>query len=111
MALSQSEMMSKTPLKWIVTGNLTADGAVAYLATDQSWSRKLSEVHVFSTKDEAEAARKLATQREALVSDPYITEVADTAGKLDVLSARERIRSLGPSVAYGHAVAKFTQSV
>ena len=103
--------MPKTPLKWIVTGNLTANGAVAYLGTDGSWSRKLEQVQVFADKDQAETARKQALRQEALVSDPYITEVAETAGKLDVLSARERIRSQGPSVAYGHAVAKFSKTV
>ena len=103
--------MPKTPLKWIVTGNLTADGAVAYLTANQSWSRKLPEVQVFDTKDQAEAARKQAAQQEAVVSDPYITEVAETAGKLDVLSTRERIRSQGPTVGYGHAVAQFSKTV
>jgi len=103
--------MPKTPLKWIVTGNLTADGAVAYRKADGSWSRQVADVQVFENKDDAEAARKLSTKQEALVSDPYITEVADANGKLDVLSARERIRSGGPTVPYGHAVAKFSKSV
>lgn len=103
--------MPKTPLKWIVTGNLTADGAVAYLKADASWSRKLEEVQVFEAKDVAEAACKQAARQEAVVSDPYITEVADIGGKLDVLSARERIRSQGPSVRFGHAVANFSKTV
>jgi len=103
--------MPKAPLKWIVTGNLTADGAVAYLKADQSFSLKLEDAQVFSNKDDAEAARVLTTKQEALVSDPYITEVAETAGKLDVLSARERIRSQGPSVPYGYAVSKFSKTV
>jgi hypothetical protein len=111
MGLSQSERMPKAPLKWIVTGNLTADGAVAYLKSDQSFSRKVEDAQVFPSKEEAEAARLLTTKQEALVSDPYITEVAETAGKVDVLSARERIRSQGPSVPYGHAVAKFSKTV
>ena len=98
------------PLKWIVTGNLTADGAVAYLTADHSWSRQLTDVHVFHAKDDAESARKQATLKEAVVSDPYITEVADSGGKLDVLSTRERIRSQGPSVRFGYAVAKFSKT-
>jgi hypothetical protein len=103
--------MPKTPLKWIVTGNLTADGAVAYLTAGSSWSRKLEDVQVFDTKDLADEARKQAARQEAVVSDPYITEVAVTGGKLDVLSARERIRSQGPSVGFGHAVVQFSKTV
>ena len=95
--------MPKPQLKWIVTANFTADGSVAYFKADQTWSRAVSEVAVFATKDEAEAARQLALSAEALVADPYLTEVTDgSQGALDVLSARERIRSQGPTVRYGH---------
>lgn len=93
--------MPKPPLKWILTANFTVDGAVGYFTAARSFSRQVSDVIVFATKEEAEAARQEALRAEAVVSDPYITEVVDTDGKLDLLSARERIRSLGPTVAYG----------
>ena len=35
------------------------------------------------------------------MSDPYLMEVALRDGALDLISARERIRSLGPTIAYG----------
>lgn len=103
--------MPKAPLKWIVTGNLTVDGSVAYLRADQRLSRRSDEAQVFSSKEDAEAARVLLTKREAEISDPYLTEVSDAAGKLDLLSARERIRSQGPTVPYGHAAVTFAKTV
>ncbi|MEY4578770.1 MAG: hypothetical protein RL701_3473 [Pseudomonadota bacterium] len=98
--------MPKQQLKWIVTANFTADGAVAYLKADRSFSGNLSEAEVFPGKDEAEAARQVSLRAEAIVTDPYLTEVADTGATLDVLTARERIRSQGPTVPYGRLIQK-----
>lgn len=104
--------MPKPQLKWIVTANFTADGAVAYFKADQTFSRSLADAVVFATKDEAEAARQLALSAEAIVADPYLTEVADgSQGALDVLSARERIRSQGPTVRYGHSSSTVQRAV
>jgi hypothetical protein len=93
--------MPKPQLKWIVTANFTSEGAVAYLRADQSFGRQVSDALVFESKDDAEAARAQAAAVESVVSEPYLTEVSTTGGALDVLTARERIRSQGPSVPYG----------
>ncbi|HEY2732916.1 MAG TPA: DUF2849 domain-containing protein, partial [Polyangiales bacterium] len=90
--------MPKAELKWIVTANFTADGAVAYFRADQTFGHKLEEAARFDTKEAAEAARQIAVAAEALVSDPYLTEVAPAPQGLDALTARERIRSQGPTV-------------
>jgi hypothetical protein len=90
--------MGKLPLKWIVTGNFTADGAVAYLRADGGFARNVGEAKVFETKEEAEAARVTALGAERVVSDPYLTEVGIAQQGLDTLSARERIREQGPSI-------------
>lgn len=99
--MNQSENMPKQQLKWIVTANFTADGSVAYLGDGDKFSRQVADVVVFETKDDAEVARLRAVQRESVVSEPYLTEVAGSPGALDVLSAKERIRSQGPTVPYG----------
>jgi hypothetical protein len=93
--------MPKPPLKWIVTANYTVDGAVGYFTAARAFSHQVSDAVVFATKAEAEAARQEALLAEAVVADPYVMEVVEGEGKLDLLSARERIRSLGPTVAYG----------
>lgn len=98
--------MPKPPLKWIVTANFTVDGAVGYLTPARSFSRQVSDAWLFVTKEEAEAARQEALRAEAVVTDPYLLEVAESDGKLDLLSARERIRSLGPTVPYGRVKPK-----
>jgi hypothetical protein len=94
--------MPKPPLKWIVTANFTVDGAVGYFTAARSFSRHVSDALLFASKEEAEAARLEAVRAEAVVSDPYLMEVVENDGKLDLLSARERIRSQGPTVPYGH---------
>jgi hypothetical protein len=90
--------MAKPQTKWIVTANYTSDGAVAYFRTDQTFGRTLIEAAQFDTKDAAEAALQIALGAERLVSDPYLTEVAPAPQGLDALTARERIRSQGPTV-------------
>jgi len=93
--------MPKAPPRWIVSANFTTDGSVAYVSATRSFSRQLSDAVVFGTKDEAETALAEAQRAEAVVCDPYLVEVAESGTGLDVLSARERIRSQGPTVAYG----------
>jgi len=97
--------MPKQQLKWVITASFTADGTVAYLKADGSFSPKLADASVFERKEDAEAARKQAAQTEAVVTDPYLMQVAgessDSAQPSDVLTARERIRSQGPTVPYG----------
>jgi hypothetical protein len=90
--------MPKPPLKWIVTANFTADGAVAYFRADQRFGRQLSEAALFDTKEAAEAAVQIALADEYTVADPYSSEVAEVPEGVDALSARERIRSQGPTV-------------
>ena len=90
--------MPKPELKWIVTANFTADGAVAYFKADQTFGHQLEQAAVFETKEAAEAACQIAAGAERIVSDPYLTEVAPGSQGLDALSARERIRSQGPTV-------------
>lgn len=98
--------MPKQPLKWIVTGNFTADGAVGYLTSKRDFSRNLSDALVFEVKDAAEDARLECARNESVITDPYTLEVTDSEREPDVLTARERIRSQGPTTPYGHAASK-----
>jgi hypothetical protein len=101
--------MPKPPLKWIVTANYTADGAVGYFTAKGAFSRQVADAALYATKEEADAACKEAGKAEAVVADPYVMEVVETdGGKLDLLSARERIRSLGPTVPYGRQQPKMS---
>jgi len=91
--------MAKSEVRWIVTANFTADGAVAYRRPDGSWSRALGDAEMLAA--EAEAA-PLASQAAKLeqreVSDPYAIDMALGPDGLSPLTARERIRAFGPTV-------------
>ncbi len=91
-------MPSKLPIKWVVTANFTGSGAVAYMRADHSFSNAVAEAAVLATKEDAEAARKVALKMERIVADPYVIEVTHEAGVLDLLTARERIRAKGPTI-------------
>jgi hypothetical protein len=82
----------------VVTARWLADGAPVYLGADGSWSRALQEAKPFaSAAGEAEAVER-GTSEQRLVADPYTFKVDLKDGQIDALSARERIRSTGPTV-------------
>jgi hypothetical protein len=82
----------------VVTARLLADGAPVYLRADGKWTRALQEAQVVPTdKGEAEATAR-AKNEQPLVADPYTFKVEVQNGFIDALSARERIRSTGPTV-------------
>jgi len=86
----------------IVIANTLADGFVAFLRTDGTWSRDIVEGALATTDAEAEALLAEATQaaHENRVLDPYLIEVAaNAAGNLRPIEYREYIRAFGPSVA------------
>lgn len=83
----------------VVTARLLADGAPVYLNTAGKWTRALQEAAVLPhDTGETEAATRSKSEQ-PLVADPYTfkVEVKD-GGFIDALSARERIRSTGPTV-------------
>jgi hypothetical protein len=87
------------PTHWIVTGQFTEDGSVAWHRADGTWSRAIAEAGLF--EDEA-SAKQVATTAIAtsqrLVSDPYPIEVHASGGTIDPLTARQRIRANGPTI-------------
>lgn len=87
-----------TPTHWIVTGNFTEDGAVAWRRADGTWSRKIADAGLVDepTATSQSAAARSTEQR--LICDPYGVEVAVEAGVIDPLTARQRIRANGPTI-------------
>ena len=84
---------------WIVTGNFTADGAVAWRRQDGTWSRAIAEAGLFSDEASAKATAAVAQANEQRqISDPYGIEVYASDGTIDPLTARQRIRANGPTV-------------
>lgn len=86
----------------IITANLLGSGGIVYMTLDggkAGWSDAISEAYIFES-DRAEEIMALAeTDVSAnVVMGAYPMEIA---GNREPLSARERIRAKGPSVAYG----------
>lgn len=83
---------------WIVTGNFTDDGAVAYRRADGTWARRLAEAGLLA--DEAIAtghATHAAAHEQREIASAY--PIAVRAGAtIDPLTARERIRATGPTI-------------
>jgi hypothetical protein len=84
---------------WIVTGNFTDDGAVAWRRADGTWSRTIAEAGLLADEASAKAlaATSIATEQR-LICDPYGIEVYAEGGTIDPLTARQRIRANGPTV-------------
>jgi hypothetical protein len=83
---------------WIVTGNFTDDGAVAYRRTDGTWSKKIAEAGLLTDEasGKAIATTAIATEQRE-ICDPYVIEVFAEGGTIDPLTARQRIRANGPT--------------
>jgi len=80
---------------WILTANRLADGAVAYLREDRTWSRDVSEAWTFDDRAALESELRWAGAQERVVCDPYVVAVVLAPDGLQLPSARERIRAGG----------------
>lgn len=79
-----------------ITGNRLADGAVVYLAHDNSWTERLRDAAAFAD-DHAEPALAAARARVREIAGVYLIEIEDgrAAGRE---ALRETIRAAGPTV-------------
>ena len=83
----------------VLTANRLIDGAVVFLAVDETWVTRLDDLRVAADKDGASAleaigARDVAAQ---IVVAPYLIDVAEANGHVVPTRYRERIRAFGPS--------------
>jgi len=83
----------------VLTARFLVDGTPAYLKADGTWGPKLQEAKVMAAElGEAEAAER-GKKEQPIVADPYTFPVkVGSDGFIDALTARERIRSTGPTV-------------
>lgn len=83
---------------WVITANRTADGVSVYLDPAHEWTETLGEA--LTTVDDADKDAMLAgaATQERVVCDPYAFRVVlDADGAATPTTARERIRSTGPT--------------
>lgn len=88
----------------VLTANRLTDGAIVYLALHDGKAGWVSDIREATSFAAAEAATmEHAAQAEVaanVVLSPYVIDI--TEGNAPT-SAKESVRSAGPSVAYGHA--------
>ena len=82
----------------VISAAFTSDGAPAYFQRGGSWARSLNEATPIETERECVELLQQALSQEDIVCDPYSFMVNVAEGRIEALSAREQIRSLGPSV-------------
>lgn len=94
--------MAKQPkgTHFVISAGLTSTGAPAYLRADGGWSTTLQEAYPAISEEERDRLLAEALRQEREVCDPYAFAVNLVQGKIDPLSAREKIRATGPTVPY-----------
>jgi hypothetical protein len=95
---------SKGPAK-AITANRLGDGRVVFLGEEGSWPTAFSQASLFADGPELEEALAYAqAQHDArIVVEPYPIDVVVGDDGAQPVRFRERIRTLGPTVAYGKA--------
>ena len=82
---------------WVVTANRTADGSPVYLLSSGEWGVSLTEAKTTVSDDEKDALLTSASRQERVVCDAYAFRVVLDEGRALPTTARERIRSRGPT--------------
>lgn len=80
-----------------VTANRLDDGAVVYLAGDESWTSDLAAAARFDD-DAAKPALETAQTRATEIADAYLIDVDDKGAPAGRETLRETIRKSGPTV-------------
>ncbi len=82
---------------FVITANTTDAGVPVYLRADTTWSTSLHEAHAVQSESERDALLDAARTQERDVCDPYAFKVNLERGSAVATTARERIRSQGPT--------------
>lgn len=88
-----------------ITANRLSDGLVVFLADGDDWSLSIDEARLFADGPELEMALAFGkAQHEArVILDPYAIDMEVAGDRALPARLRERIRALGPTIAYGEA--------
>lgn len=96
---------AKTGPQKAITANRLSDGRVVFLSETGGWSLSIGDVRLFADGPELEGALAFGKAQEAarIIVDSYAIDMEVSGEKALPLRLRERIRALGPTVAYGGA--------
>lgn len=84
----------------VVTANTLRAGAVAFRASDGSWTSDVTQAAVAESEEAAESllAAAQADAAACLVVEPALVAVSRKEGRVRLANLRERIRADGPTV-------------
>lgn len=85
---------------FLISANLLKSGTCVWRRADGSWTTNLQEAHPAATEAERDAMLAAAAKEETVVADPFALPAHQDGNRIDPLTARERIRANGPTVAY-----------
>jgi len=88
-----------------ITANRLTDGLVVFLADGGDWSLSIDDAQLFADGPELEEGLAYGKAQHAarVVLDPYAIDMDAIDGRTLPARLRERIRALGPTIAYGEA--------
>ncbi len=81
---------------FVLTANDLLVGDVIYLNSSREWVRRFEQAHVFTDKDLADQALKIAEANTALIG-PYLAKVELDGDEPRPAHFREDFRATGPS--------------
>jgi hypothetical protein len=90
-------MAKRLGTHYVISAQALDTGASVYLTPERVWSTNLQQAALVLTDAERDELLALAAKQERLVCDPYFFDVRVADNTIDPLSARERIRALGPT--------------
>lgn len=90
-------MTAQSDTCFVITGSLTREGSVAYLAEDGSWADGLAAAATFADEESADARLAEVRKAESVVTEPYTFAARRTGDGIEPTSAREQLRAAGPS--------------
>jgi len=88
-----------------VTANRLSDGLVVFLSDGGDWSLSVSDARLLADGPDLEEALAYGKAQHAarVIVDPYAIDMETVGEKVLPVRLRERIRALGPTIAYGEA--------
>lgn len=81
----------------VLTANDLLDGDVIYLDVSSNWTRALSDAHLFTDQDAANAALEGATAQPGIAVGPYLADAILGQNGPAPSHFREEFRRRGPS--------------
>jgi Protein of unknown function (DUF2849) len=88
-----------------ITANRLSDGLVVFLSESGTWSLSVDAAALLTDGPELEKALAYgkAQQDLRIIVDPYAIDMEIVGDKSQPARLRERIRAMGPTIAYGDA--------